>query len=87
MSKEVLNLSMLDLGTWTRIARVLRFSKLDDDLDIVILPLESAWEVLWPLSSSDQPVQPRTVCLSQGFACLIPVPFVGVDAADNYVIL
>jgi hypothetical protein len=36
----------------------LRFGELDDDLDIVIPPLEGACEVLRPLSSGDQPVQP-----------------------------
>src|SRR5580658_1582456 len=65
----------------------LRFGELDDDLDIVIPPLEGACKVLRPLSSSDQPVQPRTVRLSQGFASLIPVPLVGVDAADDDIVL
>ena len=66
--------------------RGLRFGELDDDLDIVIFPLEGACEVLRPLSSSDQPAQPRTVCLGQRLASLIPVALVGVNAADDDVI-
>ena len=69
-----------------RAVQGLRFGELNDDLDIVIFPLKGACEVLRPLSSSDQPVQPRTVRPSQGFASLIPVPLVGVDAADDDVI-
>jgi hypothetical protein len=67
-------------------SRGLGVGELNDDLDIVILPLEGACEVLRLLSSCYQPTQPRTVCPGQRFASLIPVPFVGVDAADYDVI-
>jgi hypothetical protein len=65
----------------------LRFGELDDNLDVAILPLEGARKVLRPLPSGDQPLQPRTVCPGERFASLIPVPLVGVDAANDDVVL
>ena len=65
----------------------LRFRELDDHLDIVSVSLEGTFEVLRPLSSGDQPAQPGTVCPGQLFAGPIPVPLVGVDAADDDVVL
>src|ERR1700685_506026 len=59
-------------------SRSLRFSEFDDDLDIVSVSLEGAGEVLRPLFSGDQPVQPGTVCPGELFAGSIPVPLVGV---------
>src|ERR1700722_12165666 len=66
---------------------LLRFSELDDDLDIVSVSVEGAFEVFRSLSSGDQPVQPRTVCPGQRFAGLIPMPLVGIHTADEDVVL
>jgi hypothetical protein len=49
-------------------ARGLRFGELDDDLNIVIPSLEGPCEVFRPLSSGDQPLQPRTIRPGQCFA-------------------
>jgi hypothetical protein len=62
-------------------SRGLGFGELDDDLDIVTPPLKNVCKDLWPRSSGDQWVQPRTVCPGQRLACPIPVPLVGVDTA------
>jgi len=73
--------------TITRRLRFRHFCELDNDLYIVIRPPVSASEVPWLFSSGDQPGQPGTACPRQRFASLIPVPFVGVDAANDDVVL
>jgi hypothetical protein len=80
-------LGLTERGVHWGAPRFLRFGELDDDFDIVSPPQEGACEVLRPLPSSDQPIQPRTVRPSQGFLTLIPVPLVGVDAADDDAVL
>jgi hypothetical protein len=65
----------------------LSFGELDDDLDIVVAPLKRAEEVLRPFSSGDQLAEPRMVCSGQRLASFIPMPLVGVDAANDHVVL
>ena len=55
-------------------ARDLGFGELDDDLSIVIPSLEGPCEVFRPLSSGDQPPQPRTVRPGQCFGICVPDP-------------
>ena len=51
------------------------------------LPLEGALEVLRFLAPCDQPAQPRPIGACQDSAGSIPVPLVGVDAAEDDVVL
>ena len=46
-------------------------------------PLQCALEILRPLASRDEACEPRAVRMGQDFTGLVPVPLVGVDAADN----
>ena len=63
-----------------------RLGELDDDLDVLRRPLQGAHEILRPLASRHEACQPRAVRAGQGFTGLVPVPLVGVDAADDDIV-
>jgi hypothetical protein len=63
------------------------FGELNDDLDVVWLPLESMIEVFRPLAPCDEARQPRTIRPGQGVSGPVPVPLVGVHAADDDIVV
>src|SRR5580765_4229623 len=60
--------------------------ELHDHLDVVWRPLQRARKVVGSFASRHEMRQPGAICAGQGFAGLVPVPLVGIDAADEDVV-
>jgi hypothetical protein len=74
-------------GRWSRSGPTSHLGKLNDDLDIVGLPFEGLFEILRFFAARDQAAEPLAVSASEEISGLIPVPFIGVHATDNDVVL
>src|SRR5689334_17272250 len=61
--------------------------KLDDDFDVVGSPLQCLFEIFRSFTASNEAAQPLPIRTSQNLRRLVPVPLIGVDAADNNVVL
>jgi hypothetical protein len=64
-----------------------RLRKLNDDLDVLGLSLEGAHERVRWFAARDETGQPRAIRVGQGLSRPVPVTLVGVDAADDDVVL
>ena len=51
------------------------------------LDLEDSGKVLGALTPRHETCKPRAVRSRKGYACLVPVALVGVDASDEYLVL
>src|SRR4051812_30357613 len=63
------------------------FRKLNDDLDVLRLPLGGALERLRWFAPRDETRKPRAIRIGQCLSRPVPVTLVGVDAADDDVVL
>jgi hypothetical protein len=63
-----------------------RLGELHHNLDVIGLPLQGLPEVLRPLAPRYEARHPGAVRPGEDLASLVPVPFVGVDAAHDDVI-
>ena len=61
--------------------------ELNDDFDVVGLSLQRLLEILRLFTARDQAAQPLPVGARQILTCPVPVALVGIDAADDHVVL
>src|SRR4051812_48654249 len=74
------------LRLWAPFALVSCLRKLNDNLDVVRLPLKGAHERLRWLAPRDETRQPLAIRLGQCQSRPVPVTLVGVDAADDDIV-
>jgi hypothetical protein len=65
---------------------LLYFAKLNDNFNVIWFSLQGMFEVLRFFPTRDQPTQPCLVCVSQVFTRSVPMAFIRINAADDYIV-